>query len=131
MKYEVDMTVMLDWEDENMKSVKHLSADELTDLNYADEFFNPCVIVENAKAGYDWLPGRDEVPRFNRVKNDDGKVWMKKTQRFRGELTIQEIKLETFPFDVQELPIVIKSKKCYIKLAEDKALGKNGVGKPV
>jgi hypothetical protein len=126
MKYEIDMTVMIDWEDPNMEEFKHKEY-QLPELNYADQFFNPSVIVENAKANYDWLEGQDVFPRFNKLKTSDGKTWMKKTQRFRGELTIQEIKLETFPFDVQELPIKIKSKKCYIRL--------NGVagnaGKPV
>lgn len=132
MMYEIDLTVMIDWYDEQMKGVDEA---DLKDLNYAEKFFNPSVMIENAKAGYDWLEGRDEVPRFNRLKpilDEDGKTgWMKKTQRFRGELTIQEIKLETFPFDVQELPIVIKSKKCYIQLEDDVKADRVGVGKTV
>jgi len=128
MMYEVDLTVMIDWADDNMA---HVEPEELKDLNYEDQFFNPCVTIENAKAGFDWLEGRDEVPRFNQGVEFGGKsTWLKKTQRFRGLLTIQEIKLQTFPFDVQELPIVIKAKKCYIPLTSDKEAHK-GMGHAV
>lgn len=116
MKFEIDMLLMIDWVDENFRDI---SDHELPHLDWSETYFNPCVVLENAVSGdQEYAEGRDEHPRLDKVDNkNNGKpkpdekdrIWLKKTQRWRGYMAMEDVDLSCFPFDMQVLPIVIRT----------------------
>eukprot|EP00928_Gymnodinium_smaydae_P048912 TRINITY_DN32772_c0_g1_i2.p1 TRINITY_DN32772_c0_g1~~TRINITY_DN32772_c0_g1_i2.p1 ORF type:complete len:349 (-),score=24.16 TRINITY_DN32772_c0_g1_i2:261-1307(-) len=76
--------------------------------------------MENASGDADagWLPGADLHPRpamhADRTTglptaDENGCVWLKKTMRWRGDFSILRASLQSFPFDVQIVPLSVKS----------------------
>lgn len=121
--YEADFIVEIDWIDEQLANI---NPKQLKTLDWKNTYFNPCVIIENARdnTGDSFLPGASEYPRFwDLDKSGEFKeTWLKKTQRFRGKLMCPlqsdsyDSFLTRFPFDVHMLPIVVKLKPPSIKL---------------
>lgn len=115
LKFEIDLLLMIDWVDENFRDMKEK---ELHYLDWEETYFNPCVILENSVAADDSFgEGRDDIPRFDKVDHATGRpvpdekdrIWLKKTQRWRGYMAMEDVDLSCFPFDMQVLPIVIKA----------------------
>eukprot|EP00756_Hemistasia_phaeocysticola_P032690 Hpha_TRINITY_DN16423_c2_g1::TRINITY_DN16423_c2_g1_i2::g.162010::m.162010 len=92
--------VMLDWEDESVVG-------QPKDTIQWNEHFVPQVDIENAKDELAPLGGM-QPPRVE--QRGPGCLWCKRTQVYKGELVCDGLRFNDFPFDVQRLPIKIKSK---------------------
>lgn len=116
MKFEIDFVMMIDWVDEHLRDI---AAKELRHLDWHETYFNPCVFLENAVNGVQgFADGRydHEHPRYNELlpsgkpkPDDKDRIWLKKTQRFRSIMAMEDVDLSCFPYDMQVLPIVIKT----------------------
>lgn len=109
-----DFGVMLDWVDRCVGRDLHFSEDYHTGKlnffpNLEEHIFNPVISLDNAVEDIMPLPGADKNPRI--VAETNNGIWCKKTMRFRGRLSCNEVDYLAFPFDVQALPIRVKSSK--------------------
>lgn len=117
LTFDVDVIVQLDWRDPKIEEVLQRSPDlDVSTLDWQQTWFNPVIEVDNAKDDAQWLEGFDEIPRVreNREKRygeREGQVRLGKTMRYRGQLTIDEVELRCFPFDLQLLPLRVKSRR--------------------
>jgi len=102
--FDVDFTLMLDWQDPNAMG---LTAKEIQAMND----FNPEVVIDNAVDNDQPIAGGCNTPRPNRLVDGvcpDGHL--KKTNRYRLSLSCNGLDLRAFPFDTQILPIRLKAR---------------------
>merc|ERR550514_1241663 len=126
--FDADLLICLDWGDPQLGAASFL-AEELPFLDWGKVYFNPSVSFDNSRGREmddGFLQGADRIPRLASEvdpvtglprPDERGRIWMKKTMRWRGELMIIGASLRSFPFDVHLLPFVLKAHHC--RLAPD------------
>ena len=113
----IDCLICLDWPVKNKPGVNFPDkpeedwTEEDWDTDKNQGFYNPSVTIENFVhdgIASDKDIGVDQVPRFDSAVDDNGEiVWMKKTMRFSGNVSVPSTTANAskFPFDIHTLII--------------------------